>query len=57
MYLRLQKSYRQRQPDGSSKHRQRVICSLESVDLLKPHVGRLYELLTGQPDRRAEPQG
>ena len=47
-YLRLQDSYRQRQPDGSSKHRQRVICSLGRVDLLKPHAARLYELLSGQ---------
>ena len=49
-----QESYRVRLPDGSSKHRQRVICSLGRVDLLASHAARLYELLTGQrPDAQA----
>ena len=56
-YLRLQESYRQRQPDGTSKHRQRVICSLGRVDLLQPHAARLYELLTGQrPTAKQHPK-
>ena len=47
-YLRLQESYRVRLPDSSSKHRQRVICSLGRVDLVASHAVRPYELLTGQ---------
>lgn len=53
-YLRLQESYRERLPEGGSKHRQRVICSLGRVDLLQPHAARLYQLLTGaRPDGAA----
>ena len=54
-YLRLQASYRQCLPDSGSKHRQRVICSLGRLDLLKPHPTRPNELLTGQHPTDARP--
>ena len=48
-YLRLQETFRERQPGGGTRHRQRVLGNLGRVDLLAPHAARLYELLTDQP--------